>query len=92
MSMSKERLHVAADLLKQAAERTDDEAASGRLTGLAGQLDSLAESGRGPDHGRLARIENALDEVSASVDDETADIIERAHDEVVRYRETVPGV
>ena len=61
-----------------------------RLTGLADQLDTLATRDRDPDHGRLARIENALTDLEASSD--VAEQVASAHESVVAFRETVDGV
>lgn len=90
--MTRDDLATASDLLASAAERTGEGAPGDRLRDLAGQLETLAERDRGPDHGRLARIETALDDVVAAVDDEAASEIDAAHDHVVAFRETVEGV
>jgi hypothetical protein len=66
--------------------------ASQRLEAAADQLDTLAERERGPDHGRLARIENALDDVRESVGADATAEIDAAHDAAVAFRETVEGV
>jgi hypothetical protein len=90
--MGREKLKHASELLASAASQTDDEGSSDRLTDLAGQLERLSEGGRGPDHGRLARFQAALDEIQPDVDDETAATIEEARDELSDYRETLEGV
>ncbi|WP_255148923.1 DUF7553 family protein [Halorarius halobius] len=90
--MSQDWLRVAGDMAERAAEEADDGAAAERLRDLAEQLRTLAERDRGPDHGRLARIENILDEVNEQVNEAASEQIQRAHEEVVRYRETVEGV
>jgi hypothetical protein len=89
--MTRENLATASDLLESAAETASGDAAE-RLAELADQLDTLATRERGPDHGRLARIENALGDLTADVDDETAATIDDAHDHVIAFRETVEGV
>jgi hypothetical protein len=89
--MTRENLTEASDVLASAAEATDDDAAE-RLTSLSDQLETLAERDRGPDHGRLARIESGLDEVQADVSDEVAATIEEALDAIRAFRETLEGV
>lgn len=90
--MTRENLANASDLLASAADTTDAEDAAERLTNLSDQLDTLAERDRGPDHGRLARIESGLDEVQADVSDDVAATIEDALDAVRSFRETIEGV
>jgi hypothetical protein len=90
--MTRENLAAASDRLEAAAEATGDDDAADRLRDLAGQLDGLAERERGPDHGRLARIENALEDLSASVGESASAEIEAAHEAVIAYRETIEGV
>jgi hypothetical protein len=90
--MTRENLANASDRLEAAAAATDDGDAADRLRDLAGQLDTLAERERGPDHGRLARIENALGDLSESVGADARAEIDAAHDAVVAFRETVEGV
>lgn len=90
--MTRENLAEASDRLEAAATATDDDDAAKRLRDLAGQLDALAERERGPDHGRLARIENALGDLAEAVGEEASAEIEAAHEAVVAFRETVEGV
>ncbi|MFB6150331.1 MAG: hypothetical protein ABEJ40_00850 [Haloarculaceae archaeon] len=90
--MVRDELASARDRLESAAENASDPDAADRLDDLAGQLDTLATRERGPDHGRLARIENALDDLTDDVDAGTADTIDAAHEDVVAFRETVEGV
>lgn len=90
--MTRENLATASDRLESAADVATDGHAAERLRDLADQLDGLAERERGPDHGRLARIENALGDLQETVGDEAAAEIEAAHEAVVAFRETVEGV
>jgi hypothetical protein len=87
----REELDRASDLLASAAGNAGDEAAE-RLTDLSEQLASLATRDRGPDHGRLARIENALDDIRETVDEAAAADIDAAHEAVVDYRSGIEGV
>jgi hypothetical protein len=89
--MSKDWLRVAGDMVERAAGEADGEPVE-RLRNLGEQLHSLADRERGPDHGRIARIENILDEVEAEVGDAASEHIQQAREEVVRYRGTVEGV
>jgi DNA anti-recombination protein RmuC len=89
--MTRENLATASELLASAANSTDDDAAE-RLTSLSEQLETLAERDRGPDHGRLARIESGLDEIQADASDEVAATIEDALDAIRAFRETIEGV
>jgi hypothetical protein len=85
-------LAEAAESVAAASEACDDEDARERLSGLESQLSRLAESERGADHGRLARIQRALDEIEASVAGEALDAIRAADGCIDDYRETVDGV
>jgi hypothetical protein len=52
----------------------------------------MATADRGPDHGRLARHENKLHDLTDDVDPSVAELIDEALDAVHNYRETVDGV
>lgn len=84
-------LEHASEQLETAAADTDGET-SDRLSELAGQVSDLAEDDSQADHGRIARIQAALDELQPSVDDDVAVTIENARDELSSYRETLDGV
>ncbi|WP_181686914.1 DUF7553 family protein [Halorhabdus salina] len=88
--MTRTELKTASEILESAADSAGDNA--DRLADLADQLDQLAEADRGPDHGRMARIQTALDEIQQETDDETAATIEDARTEISDYRATVDGV
>jgi len=90
--MVREQLQTAATHLTTASEAADDDAASERLTELAEQLETLSTADRGPDHGRMARIQNALSDLKADASDEVVDEIDAAKDAISAYRETVQGV
>ena len=90
--MTRENLAAASDRLEAAAAATTDDEAAERLRDLAGQLETLAERDRAPDHGRLARIENALGDLAGTVDADAKAEIDAAHDAVVAFRETIDGV
>jgi hypothetical protein len=92
------------DHLATAAELLDDAAGSAsgdesdRLREQADAVAALAARDRGPDHGRLARIEHVLTDVRESVagedddDGETAETVDRALAELREYRSGVEGV
>lgn len=90
--MTREELATASELLETAAESTDDDDAVERLDGLASQLSDLSDADRGPDHGRLARIEIALNELNEDAGDDTAEAINEAHTHITEYRSGVEGV
>jgi hypothetical protein len=86
--MSEDHLTRAADAVARAADGTDTE----RAESLADTLRSLADREHGPDHGRLARIENALVELHEGATDEASAALDEAKAHVEAYREGVPGV
>jgi hypothetical protein len=89
--MPSDHLATAAELLDDAAERATGDA-SDRLREQSDAVAALAARDRGPDHGRLARIEHVLTDVSEDVDDDTADTVDRALAELREYRSGVEGV
>jgi hypothetical protein len=91
--MTRTELATASDELEAAADATSGDAdAADRLVDLAGQLDTLAERDRAPDHGRLARIENALGELRADLSGTAIEHIEAAEEHITAFRETIEGV
>ena len=90
--MVREKLQEAARHLETAGESANSDEASDRLADLAGQLETLATAERGPDHGRMARIQNALSDLKDEVATEVVDDIDAAKDAISAYRETVEGV
>lgn len=90
--MARERLEAAAEHVTAAATHATDEAHAERLSGIAGQLDTLATRNRPPDHGRLARLLNALGEVEAEAGEAVVDHLEKARAEISAFRETIEGV
>jgi hypothetical protein len=88
--MSREALQQAADAARTAAKTAPEDA--DRLEEIAGQIESRAEGDRGPDHGRMARWQNALSEVKADVSGDASDAIDDAKAAISEYRETVEGV
>ena len=89
--MSREQLTTASELLREAAEASDAEAAE-RLRGFADRLDRMAGADRDPDHGKLASVLLKLDEIADGLDDEQAETVQTARDHITSFRETVPGV
>ena len=90
--MTRSELASASDLLASAAEDATDADARDTLSELSDQLGRLADAERGPDHGRLARIEAKLDDVQTSASDDVAVAIDEALSEIHAYRETIEGV
>lgn len=90
--MTRQELADASASLESAARAATDEDAVDRLRDLAGQLETLADRDQAPDHGRLARIEIALDELTAEVGDDAATRVDTADEHVKAFRETIEGV
>lgn len=89
--MPRDQLQTAADALAEVTETADEETAD-RLRDLSAQLETLATRDRAPDHGRLARVQRALEEVAAEADAAVADAVEEADDAIDAFRETLEGV
>jgi len=83
-----DHLRAASEALRRAAESMEDPHAE-RAREQADSLAALADRERGPDHGRLARHENALTELREATGSEA---VVEALEGVRRYREDVPGV
>lgn len=90
--MTRTELATAGDALEAAAEGAADPEDAERLETLAGQLRNLAAADQGPDHGRLARIQAALNELGGDVSGAVAERIDDADDSINAYRETLEGV
>lgn len=90
--MVRDELQTAAEHLTAARDAIDDEAASDRLSDLSEQLETLSTRDRGPDHGRLARLQTALNEIEADAGDDAGDAIADARAAISSYRESVEGV
>ena len=90
--MAREELATASDHLESAADDTGNYDASERLGELAGQLERLSTADRGPDHGRLARIQSALNDLRSGDGADVAEAIDRADDAINEYRSDLEGV
>jgi len=90
--MGHDHLDDASDHLRNAAVATTDDDHEQRLYDQSEQLAKLAASEDGPDHGRLARITHALDELQADVGADAGEHVAAAKGSVEAYRETVDGV
>lgn len=90
--MTREELATASDLLESAAEDTENDDARERLTKLADQLETLSTADRGPDHGRLARIQSALDDLGSGDGADVAGTLEEADAQLSAYRSDLAGV
>ena len=90
--MSREQLQEASNILREAAEATDDEALVERMHNQSNQLAKLAEADQGPDHGRLARHMNALAEIREAADGAAQELVGDAREAVAEYRSGVEGV
>ncbi|MFC7026435.1 hypothetical protein ACFQJ5_00590 [Halomicroarcula sp. GCM10025324] len=90
--MTRDELATASDLLESAADDTENDDARERLASLADQLERLATADRGPDHGRLARIQSALADLEAGDGADVAATLEDADDQLNEYRSDLEGV
>lgn len=90
--VEREPLVTASEELKQLSGRVDDADAKERLQDQSQQLQALAEAEQNPDHGRLDRHMHVLSELQDEVDEDIAEHVEHAREEVKAYRETVEGV
>ncbi|MFC4989998.1 DUF7553 family protein [Saliphagus infecundisoli] len=91
--MTNEPLGTAARSLREAEEAADDESVADRLDRQAEQFERMAEDDSGVDHGRLARHEHALSEISDDQGDTSvADHVGEALAAITSYRETLEGV
>jgi hypothetical protein len=89
--VTREHLRQASELVADAADRADGEAAD-RLADFADRLDRMAEAQRDPDHGRMATVLLKLDEIAGEVDADVAATIQEAREHVTEFRKTVEGV
>ncbi|MFB6127784.1 MAG: hypothetical protein ABEJ79_10900 [Halolamina sp.] len=89
--MTREKLQAASDALRQAAVAADDDRRE-RLYDLSNDLATLANADRGPDHGRLARLTNAIESARDGAGDAVDDHAAEARTAIDDYRETVDGV
>lgn len=90
--MPREELSTAGERLETAASNTADDAAAERLSDLSKQLSNLSTTDRGPDHGRLARIQSALNDLKTGDAEDVTDSIEAANDAINEYRSDLEGV
>jgi hypothetical protein len=90
--MPREDLQAASGDLREASEVTDDADAAATLADQADQFDRLATRDTGPDHGRLARHENALTEQTDALEGDALALVESALASIRSYRETIEGV
>jgi len=90
--MTRDELATASELLADAAQSVDSDDDSDRLSELSDQLDHLSTADEGPDHGRLARIQNALHDLEDSAGEDASATIAESHDHVREYRSGVEGV
>lgn len=89
--MVREELSDASDNLREAAIEAKAEFEE-RLYERSDELANLAAADEGPDHGRLARVTHALDDLIEDVEEETSEHVQQAKEKVEEYREGVDGV
>lgn len=89
--MSHDELATASDHLERAADAASDERAD-RLQTQATAMADLSAAERGADHGRLARHEHTLRELSDGASDAVSEEVDAALSAISAFRETVEGV
>ncbi|MFC7078753.1 DUF7553 family protein [Halorussus caseinilyticus] len=92
MSDDRSELRTAAEKLHEAREGTDHADAAERLETYAEQVETMADADRGPDHGRLARLEHNLHDVQSDLDADATEAVKSALEHAQAYRSTVEGV
>lgn len=92
--MTIDELEDASEALREAAEDTDVAELRERLERQADQLGTLAERDRdhGPDHGRIARHQEAIRSIGEDADGALDQHLATANDRLNAYRETIEGV
>jgi len=90
--MPDDRLRTASEELRQASAAAADADVQRRLYDLSDQFATLASADNGPDHGRLARHLNALNELRDGAGKDVIAHIDAAEEAITAYRETVDGV
>ena len=89
--MVREDLREASDALRRAAESAPADVEE-RIYEQSDQLATLAARDESPDHGRLARHMQTLQELAEDTDGEVRDQVETGLDRVRSFREGVEGV
>lgn len=89
--MTHDELASASDHLERAAAAADGDRAD-RLRKQATAMADLSAASRGADHGRLARHEHRLRELSDGADDAVREEVDAAMAAISAFRETVEGV
>lgn len=90
--MVREDLRAASDHLRAAAVAANDAEHEQRLYDQSDALAELATADQGPDHGRLARVQQKLSDIAEETTEDAAGSIQDAKDSIRAYRETVEGV
>ena len=89
--MTRELLREASGRLKDAAEAASGDAQE-RIYDRSDALASLAARDRDPDHGRLARHTNTLEELADETEAPAHEAIVEAKEKISTFREGVEGV
>ena len=90
--MASEPLKQASELLRDAAAAVADPDIEERIYDQSRKLADAAAADRGPDHGQLARHQNALREIIEAAEGEASDLVAEALEQVKEYRSGVDGV
>jgi hypothetical protein len=89
--MPHDELATASDHLERAADAATGDRAD-RLREQATAMADLSEASHGADHGRLARHEHTLRELSDGASDAVREEVDAALSAISAFRETVEGV
>lgn len=95
--MSDEALREVSQLLTIAEESMLDSDAEDRLDELADQFERIADGEQGPDHGRMVRLQRAIDDLQDTAGNQAQmaliakRAIEDADEELKLYREEMDG-
>jgi hypothetical protein len=88
--MTRDLLHQTAREVENVRDDVDDDDVRNRLATLADRLQSQAEREATPALGTLDRIQNALREIAAEIDDETvSDRLENAREQIFEFLGTL---
>lgn len=90
--MVREELKRASERLREASEAADEDTVRNRLHDQSDQFARMATADRGPDHGRLARHENILAEITENATDAVGKRVGEAKEAITEYREDLSGV
>lgn len=87
--MAHDALEEASELLRRAADASEDTELADALSTQADQLVALAARDRGPNQGRLVRHQHVLWRLQDTVDGDAAELLGDASALLSQYRKTI---